>query len=339
MREAREAFGRIFEVPAGYLNTASVGVPTTATADAVAVALDAWRHGTGRATDFDGVVAAARAAFGTLVGVPAGRVAVGGSVSPLVGLVAAAVPDGARVAVPVGEFSSVSYPFAVQGRGITVTEVPPAELADADADWIAVSVVQSLDGRIADLDGLRAARGRGTRVLLDVTQAAGWLPLALDWADAVVGACYKWLFAPRGAAWMAVHPDLDLVPHAANWYAAADPWGSTTGLPPVLPDEARRLDASPAWYCHVGAADSLGWLAGLDLTAVHRHCGGLADRVRDGLGIAPTGSAIVHVDRPDAAERLTAAGLAVTARGGGARMSFALYNSDDDADRALKALL
>ncbi|GAA2856043.1 aminotransferase class V-fold PLP-dependent enzyme [Pseudonocardia halophobica] len=336
----RDAFGRIFDVPDGYLNTASVGVPPRETADAVDRALDAWRHGTGRATDFDGVVARARAAFGRLVGVGADRVAVAGSVSPLVGLVAAATPDGARVLVAEGEFSSVSYPFAVQGRGITVTEVPLEELGERapEADVVAVSVVQSLDGRLADLDALRAARASGTRVLLDVTQAAGWTPLDLGWADAVAGACYKWLLAPRGAAWMAVHPDLELVPHAANWYAAEDPWGSTTGLPPKLAAEARGLDTSPAWYCHVGAADSLAWLAGLDLTAVLAHCAGLADRFRAGLGLPPAGSAIVHVSVPDAARRLADAGIGATARGGGARLSFGLYSTDDDVARALAAL-
>jgi len=335
---SRTAFGRSFDVGDGYLNTASVGVPPRQAADAVAAALQEWRTGVGRAGDFDGVVTSARAAFGELVGVSADRVAVGGSVSPLVGLVAAATPDGARVAVARGEFSSVSWPFAVQGRGITVTEVPLERLAEADADVVAVSAVQSLDGRVADLEALRLRGESGTTVLLDVTQAAGWMPLRLDWADAVVGACYKWLLAPRGAAWLAVHPRAHLTPHAANWYAAADPWDSTTGLPPRLAPEARGLDASPAWYCHVGAAESLGWLAGLDREKVHAHCVGLADRFREGLGLEPAGSAIVHVTVPDAAARLADAGIVATARGGGARLSFALYSSDDDVDRAIAAL-
>jgi selenocysteine lyase/cysteine desulfurase len=334
----RTAFGRTFDVPAGYLATASVGVPPRETADAVAAALQRWRTGAGRATEFDGVVARARAAFGALVGVGPERVALGGAVSPLVGLVAAAVPDGARVAVAEGEFSSVSYPFAVQGRGITVTEVPPEKLAEADAEVIACSVVQSLDGRMADLPALRARREAGTTVVLDVTQAAGWMPLSLDWADAVVGACYKWLFAPRGAAWMAVREGLELVPHAAGWWAAEDPWGSTTGLPPRLAADARRLDTSPAWYSHVGAAESLSWLAGQDLERIRAHCVGLADRFRAGMGPEPAGSAIVHVRVSEAAQRLAAAGVTATARGGGARLAFALYSTPDDVDQALTAL-
>ena len=43
-----------------------------------------------------------------------------------------------------------------------------------------------------------------TLLLLDATQALGWLPLDVGWADAVVTAGYKWLMCPRGAAWMSI---------------------------------------------------------------------------------------------------------------------------------------
>jgi hypothetical protein len=83
------AFGREFDVPDGYLNTASIGVPPTCAADAVAAAVESWRRGTARAPDFDPAVTAGRAAFADLVGVPTERVAIGASVSALIGLVAA----------------------------------------------------------------------------------------------------------------------------------------------------------------------------------------------------------------------------------------------------------
>jgi selenocysteine lyase/cysteine desulfurase len=335
----REAFGERFDVPAGYLNTASVGVPPAPVADAMERAVREWRTGSATAPSYDDPTDRARAAWARLVGVPADRVAIGAAVSPLVGLVAAAVPDGTRVGVCEGEFTSVSYPFAVQGRGVTVTEVPLDELGAraAEFDVVATSVVQSLDGRLADLDALERARGRGTRVVLDVTQS-GWLPTRLDWADVVVGAGYKWLMSPRGTAWMAVHPSLELTPHAAGWYAAADRWGSTSGLPPRLAPDARALDTSPAWMCQAGAAVALEWVAGLDLELVAKHCTGLADAFRAGLGLEPAGSAITHVRVPGAAERLAAAGITATDRGGGARLSFHLYNDMSDVERALAAL-
>ncbi|WP_214369977.1 aminotransferase class V-fold PLP-dependent enzyme [Pseudonocardia sp. H11422] len=337
----RAAFGQQFDVPDGYLNTAAIGLPPASVAEAVVDAVRDWRAGSGRAEDFDAPVATARAGFADLVGVGVDRVAIGSALSPLVGLVAASVPDGARVLVAKGEFTSVSFPFAVQaGRGVTVTEVGLDELGEqaAEHDWVAVSAVQSADGRLADLDALRAARAAGTRVLLDVTQAAGWLPLRLDWADVVVAGGYKWMLSPRGAAWMAVHPGLDVIPHAAGWYAGAEPWGSIYGLPPRLAPDARALDTSPAWLCHVGAAAALPWFAGLDREGVRAHCVGLADAFRAGLGMDPAGSAIVTVHRPDAGRRLAGAGVVASGRGGGARLSFHLYNTEADVQRALDAL-
>ncbi len=337
----RTAFGGEFDVPDGYLNTASIGIPPTDVARAVDDAVTAWRTGSAQPADHDPAVEAGRAGFAALAGVPVERVAVGASVSPLVGLVAAAVPDGARVLVAAGEFTSLTWPFAAHaGRGVTVTECALTELGERAPgfDVVAVSLVQSADGRLADLDALRAARASGTRVVLDATQALGWLPVRLDWADAVVCAGYKWLLCPRGAAWLAVRPELDLVALHAGWYAGENPWTSVYGLPLRLAGTARGLDSSPVWLSHVGAAAALPWLAGLDLTAVRAHCAGLADTVRAGLGMPPAGSAIVALHRPGAAERLAAAGLVSSVRAGGVRLAFHLYNTADDAARVLAAL-
>jgi len=338
----RTAFGETFDVPAGYLNTASIGIPPGSVTTAMLDTVRRWGAGLDAPPVFDAHVDVGRAAFARLVGVDVARVAIGGAVSSLVGLVAASIPDGATVVVAEGEFTSVSYPFAVQaGRGVTVVAVPPDRLAEraAEADVVAVSVVQSADGRVADLDGLRAARAHGTTVVLDVTQAAGWLPLDLGWADAVAGGGYKWLLAPRGTAWLAVRPELELLPQAAGWYAGADRWGeSIYGLPPRLAPDARALDTSPAWMCHVGAAASLGYLADLDAERVRAHCVGLADALRAAVGMEPAGSAIVSVQRPGAARRLAAAGVVAASRAGGARLAFHLYNTADDLDRAVDAL-
>lgn len=336
----REAFGEWFDVPDGYLNTASIGIPSVTVADAVAGAVAQWRVGAARPPRYDRDVTAARASWARLAGVSPDRVASGASVSQLVGLVAASVPDGTRVLTVGNEFTSVSFPFAAQEkRGVTVTEVPHDRLVDAagDHDLVAVSVVQSADGAIADLDGLRTS---DTPVLLDATQAVGWLPLALDWAHYVVGGSYKWLFAPRGAAWLAVHPDArELVPQVANWYGGEDPWDAVYGLPLRLADGPRGLDLSPVWFSQVGAAASTGWLAGLDLTRVRDHCAGLADTVRAELGLPRRGSAIISLDlAPDQVERLRTAGVVGAARAGRTRLSFHLYNTEDDVDRVLGAL-
>lgn len=332
-----EAFGAEFDAPPGYLNTPSIGIPPRQVADAVAEAVERWRTGADRPPEFDEYVRRARMAFARLIGVQGERVAIGASVSHLVGSVAAGVPDGARVLVAAGEFTSVSFPFAAHAhRGVTVTEAPLDELPGraAEFDLVAVSVVQSADGRQVDLAALEAS---GTRVLLDASQAAGWLPLSLGWADWVVCAGYKWLLSPRGSAWLAVHPKAHerTRPVAANWYAGEDPWATVYDLPLRLAADARAFDISPVWFAQVGAAVALEYLAGLDLAQVRAHCVGLADTLLEKLGLPPGGSAIVSLDADPA--RVAAAGLTTSVRGGRVRAGFHLHNTADDVERLLSA--
>jgi selenocysteine lyase/cysteine desulfurase len=164
--------------------------------------------------------------------------------------------------------------------------------------------------------------------------------LSLDWADYVVGGSYKWLIAPRGAAWLAVRPTAQaLVPQAANWYAAEDPWEGVYGLPLRLAGDARALDLSPVWFSQVGAAAAIEWLAGLDLARVRDHCVGLADTVLTELGLPSAKSAIISLElTADQVERLTRAGVVSAVRAGRTRLSFHLYNTEDDVDRVLGAL-
>jgi selenocysteine lyase/cysteine desulfurase len=137
----RAAFGADFDVPDGYLNTASIGIPPVAVADAVAVAVGDWRVGAGTAGAFDDAVATARAGFAALVGVGPERVAIGSAVSPLVGLVAASLPAGARVLVAEGEFTSVTWPFAAQrGRGVSVVECPLERIGERAGEFDMVAL-------------------------------------------------------------------------------------------------------------------------------------------------------------------------------------------------------
>ncbi|SDO04996.1 aminotransferase class V-fold PLP-dependent enzyme [Lentzea jiangxiensis] len=315
----REAFGAVFDVEPGYLNTASIGVPPRHVADAVAASHERWRRGQDTSSTFNEVVETSREAFGRLVGVPAASVACGATVSQFASLVAQALPAGSKVFVDPGEFTSVSLPFVAAGHRVVATV--------DECDLVAVSVVQSADGTIADLEGLRAA---GKPVLLDVSQAAGWMPLSLAWADFVVGVAYKWLMAPRGAAWMAVRPDrMDFLrPLAANWYSTGENYGTEL----VLRSDARRFDLSPTWFSHVGAAVALPWVATLDLDAVRAHCVSLTDRLLTGLGLPARGSAIVSVDAPPVP------GVVSSVRAGRTRFACHLYNTVEDVDRVLEAL-
>jgi selenocysteine lyase/cysteine desulfurase len=314
-------------------------------AESVAQAVDRWRVGADRVSVFDADVDTARRAWAQLVGVASTDVAIGATASQLVGLVAASVPDNTRVLTVGREFTSVTFPFAAQAhRGVTVTEVPHAQLISTmdDHDLVAISVAQSADGRVVDLPALReAAEATGTRVLLDVTQALGWLPLRLDWADWVVCAGYKWLMSPRGAAWLAMRADAReiTVPHQANWYAGADRWGETIyGMPIRLAADARGFDLAPVWFAQVGAAVALPWLTSLDPHTVRAHCVGLADGLLAELGLPAAGSAIVSLEIEDGARRLAEFGIRASVRAGRIRLAFHLYNTVEDVDMVLSAL-
>lgn len=334
--------------PAGcYLDAAACGLAPIPVRDAVHDAVDRWSVGTHRLAEYDAAVATSRATFARLVGVPGEQVAVGSQVSVMVGAVAAGLPDGAQVLVPAGEFTSVTYPFCAQAdRGVRVRAVPFAELAHhvrAGTDLVAFSLVQSADGRVADTAAITAAaRAVGARTLVDLTQAVGWLPVDAGQFDLTVTGAYKWLCAPRGAAFATVRPEsLDLVrPVFAGWYAGADVYGSLYGSSMRLADDARRLDVSPAWLAWVGAVPALELFADLDLDEVRRHDVALADELRIALGLEPAGTAIVALPDPDctAAAALAGAGVRASARAGGVRLAFHLWNDRDDVRRVLRAL-
>jgi selenocysteine lyase/cysteine desulfurase len=340
---ARQAFGAEFVGAEGFLNSPTYGLPPQFLFEALQDCMRSWQAGTMDAAAFDEPVAAGRAGYAALVGSPVDSVAMAGNVSAALGLVAAAIPDGSRVATLVGEFTSTTFPFAAQeGRGVTVTELDSDELVTtaSDYDVVTASLVQSANGAVLDVEALRqTVAGTDTITVVDVTQAVGWKNVDLPWADVTVAAVYKWLLAPRGIAWMALSDRVAdvMTPHAANWYAGQEPWQSIYGLPLRLAATARRFDASPAWFSALGAGLTLPWLASLDRDAVEAHSLSLARRLRSELDLPPEESAIVSIPTA-AADRLRQAGIRASIRAGAVRVGFHLYNTDDDLDRLLDVL-
>lgn len=339
--------GAAFAPQTTYLNTASTGLlpadGVRAMQDAVA-ALAAGRPG-----DMFADVEAARAGFARIAGVPATRVAAGDSVAVYVGLIAAALPAGAEVLVAEGDFSSVVNPFHMRGD-LKVRTVPLDGLAAAlrpGTALVAVSAAQSADGRIADLEAIRAAaRAHGARTLVDASQSAGWLPLDAGADDYTVAVGFKWLLCPRGVAFLVVPEDLGgLTPLFAGWVAGERPWDSCYGPVEKLAHSARRFDVSPGLFSYVGARHGLGLVERVGVEAIHAHDTALADRFRAGLArlghepVPAPGSAIVSVPGLGARQpELDRAGVMVSDRAGNLRAAFHLYNSAADVDRLLDAL-
>jgi selenocysteine lyase/cysteine desulfurase len=340
----REAFGAEFAGADGFLNSPTYGLPPRFMVDALQDCIAEWQAGTMEVPSFDESVRAGRAGYAALTRVPVDSVVMAGNVSGGLGLVAAAIPDGSRVATLAGEFTSTTFPFAAQAaRGVTITDFAPEELASvaADFDVVTASLVQSANGAVLDVDALRnAVAGTETLTVIDITQSLGWKQVDLGWADVTIAAVYKWLLAPRGTAWMSLSDRVSrlMTPHAANWYAGEDPWQTIYGLPLRLADTARRFDVSPTWFSVLGAGLTLPWLATLDGAAVESHALGLANRTRAELDLPQQDSAIVSIPIADAADKLRGAGIRASVRAGAVRVGFHLYNTENDLDRLLDAL-
>ena len=272
----RTAFGEQFDVPDGYLNTASIGIPPVPVADAVAAAITDWRTG-----------AADRGRLRRPGGAGPGRVRRAGRVPDRPGGHrrhrlrpgraggGVACRTGSRVLVAGGEFTSVTFPFAAQaGRGVTVTETAAGRAART---------------------GRRVRRGRGQRGAVgrrrgsstwrrcgrpagrhaggarrDAGASAG-CDADLGWADVVVGVGLQVAAQParRGLDGRAPGPGAGAAPgRLVRRGRTRGP--ASTGCRCGWPPTPAGCDISPAWLCHVGAAVALPWLAGLDRTAVQR---------------------------------------------------------------------
>jgi selenocysteine lyase/cysteine desulfurase len=334
-----------FAAGRGYLGAATLGLPADVTRDAVRRDLEKWSTGTADVVEYTALVASARGHAATMLGSSPDRVAIGATASAFVALAAAAVPPGAEVVVVDGDFASVVRPFLARGD-LRVVQVPLAELAGAvgpDTWLVAYALVQSATGEVGDAAAVRtAAREHGARVLVDTTQATGWLPTTDLDADVTVCHTYKWLCAPRGSAFAAfsVRAQEEIRPLTAGWYSALDPWSSCYGPELDLAPDASRYDLSPAWHAWVGAEAALGFAVSLDPGEVRDHGVGLANAFRARLGLDPSDSAIVTWADPQGADlaAMTAAGIAAAGRAGRARVSFHLWNDEEDVEITATAL-
>lgn len=327
----------------GYLNAPTMGLPPRAVVEAMHQGLLEWQQGTSSPVVFDAAVAQARADYARLVDVPTANVAVGPSVSVFAGVVAASLPDGARVVAIEDDFTSMLFPFLVQeqrDRGVQVQLVALSDLPAAistGVDLAVFSLAQSATGALVDVLGVRQAADRaGALTFCDVTQAAGWYPVRAADFDLTVCASYKWLCQPRGAAYLSTSVAvLDrLTPVNAGWYAGESVWDSVYGPEMRLAGDARRLDVSPSWLTWVGAAAAGVVFARTDVTELGAHGIGLAEELRARLGLSSRPSPVVVVADPEGARARSCAeaGATVASRAGAVRVGFHLWNTPSDVD-------
>ena len=358
-----------------YLNQASLGLIPRASLEASTRFLtDVAQHGNMRLSDQAEaeILDSLRASAAGLLGAPVESVAVVGGASEGLGQLAALLsgPDGEVVLVP-SDFPSVTYPWlaAHERSGMRIRWVPDVatedltqSLVDAISERttvVCVSAVQFSTGSQVDLAALVArARGVQARVVVDVTQMAGAVPVTMtEWgADAMVCSGYKWLSAPGGVALLAVTEELAAaIPPLVGWKGSATPFDFRPEELSLARD-ARRFELSTMSYSAAsGLLASIRLLTGIGLPSIREH----ADRLAETLvqRVAPLGWApyrplgdrsasghIVSLRHPTAAVDDVQAALAdehriiTSSRVGGIRVSFHVYNSGDDVEALAAAL-
>jgi len=330
---------------AGYLDTATYGLPPRSTLAALERALAGWREWEDwHRWEEDGE--ACRALFGRLVGAGPEDVALLPALSAAAGIVAASLPAGPgdNVVLYEREFHSALLPWMPLERlGVELRFRPLERLAEAVDErtaLVAVSSVQSADGQVADLEALGKT---GARLFVDATQSLGALPIDVGGIDYLGAAAYKWLCCPRGLCFFYVRRErlAEIEPWLAGWKSTVDPYERYYGPPSELTEDARRLDTSLPWFVAAGARPSLELVAGLEVERIGEHDLRLARAFAEELGLPEPLSPIVQVrvaDAEAALAQLERVGVRCAGRAGALRFSFHLYNTEEDVVRAVDAV-
>jgi selenocysteine lyase/cysteine desulfurase len=260
-----------------------------------------------------------------------------------------------------GEFPNHIYaPAFYSSRGVNLIEKPWPDLLGAitpRTKLVAVSSVNYTTGFRIPLRELKAElHSRGILLYLDATQMLG--AVRLDFQDCqpdlLTVNCYKWMLAPNGAAFMAVHPTLRdrLSPLTLGWRSHYD-WRNVDNLhlgPPQLMQSAEKYEggmlASSVLYALEASVDLMFEL-GPD--TIERRVLDLAAQTRDQLrelGAEPLpydDTAIIAARFPghDAsllARQLKQRNVIVSARHGMLRVSTHFYNDESDLNGLTSAL-
>ncbi|HEX3574752.1 MAG TPA: aminotransferase class V-fold PLP-dependent enzyme [Rhodopila sp.] len=316
----------------------------------------------GRAAQ-DAEVEAARAGMARLWGVSAADIGFVSNVAEGISIVAESLAwrEGDSIAIDANEYPSVVGPIALrrappialrQARGMDPDRL--AACVDGSTRIIAASYVSYLTGERVDLHALRRlADSVGALLLVDFTQASGYLPIEASIADFAFSACYKWMLGVTGVAvayWNRTRQP-DWAPASAGWFSFAPGTRGYDTQPTLKPDAMRFTRGNPA-HCPIYVLNSaLSYLSRFDIRDVQRHVQTLtvallaelaashvpvmtpADPARHGANVcfaSPRAAAIV--------DALHAQGVYAWNGQGRVRISFHGYNAMVDVERTAEAL-
>jgi cysteine desulfurase / selenocysteine lyase len=263
------------------------------------------------------------------------------------------------------EFPSATIPFLQYGDELSFVGSRPdstISLDDIDAAItprtraVVSSSVMYVTGFRQDLPALGAlCRRRGVRLLVDATQSIGVLPIDVKAQpiDALVFSGYKWTMAGYGVGVMYIARDVlrnARVP-VAGWWSARDPEAVINDRLDLKPTAAVLEVGCPQFAGIFALGGSLELLAEIGPRTVEQRVSELTDYLHERLGAAGfeiasprekarrAGITIVRSERaPEIVDALAQAGIVVSARGAGIRVSVHIFNVERDVDRLVSAL-
>lgn len=196
----------------------------------------------------------------------------------------------------------------------------------------------------------------GARVILDVYQGAGTVPIQLDaWgADFAVGGSVKWLCGGPGAGYLYVRPDLaaTLKPAFVGWAAHESPFEFATGAIRYAAPPERFQSGTPNVPSLYSARAGYEIVAAIGVDAIRARSLALTRRLIDGARAAgfrlntpdadhERGGSVI-IDVPNGAvvaDELIRRGVIIDHRpGAGIRMAPHFYNTEAEIDHAIGTL-
>jgi cysteine desulfurase / selenocysteine lyase len=311
----------------------------------------------------EGQIERARAGIARYWGVDTNSIGFVSNVAEGVSIVAESLDwrEGDNFVIDANEYPSVVGPFLLHHRPkVTLRQARGTEpdrlasLVDARTRVIGVSYVSYLTGERHDLGALRALADKvGALLVVDYTQAAGYLPIDAAVADFAFSACYKWLLGITGVAiayWNRSRQPA-WTPSTAGWYSFEPGHRGYDNPPPLRADAFRFTRGNPAHAAIYVLAEALDYLAGYDIRDVQAHVQMLTTSMLEQLSTSQIATttpvdpgrhgASVCVASPRAqaiVDGMARTGVLAWNGQGRVRFSFHGYNSCQDADRAIDAL-
>lgn len=308
-----------------------------------------------------------------IIGVPRGTISMHQNVTVAQAIIASCYRyDGPRnrIVMTALEFPSNMYLFEGFRRyGAEIVYVPSDDAMRANLGrmldaidertvLVPLSLVLFKSACIQDAQAvIEKAHSVGARVILDIYQAAGTVPMDIEalGADFAVGGSVKWLCGGPGAGYLYVRPDLarELEPGIVGWAAHAHPFTFSTGAIEYADAPERFQSGTPNVPSIYSARAGYEIVAEIGVEAIRAKSLGLTRRLIElakeaGFRVntpeadAERGGAVI-IDVPNGsavADELIRREVIVDYRpGAGIRMAPHFYNTMEEIDHAMATLV